>query len=544
MRNGLYILLVCLCGLHACDGHRTYPGLLDRAEALMQEQPDSALVLLQRVHANALQEEGVQARYALLYTQALEKNDLSIPAGDSLINMAVRYYEKARSPHYKALAYLYQGVVYKQMDSLSLAISSYMRAAEVVDRKQNAYVYGLTQSYLAVLYQDQEQYDKALGLYRNALIAFKDAGHLQNVYYSMGRLGDLFHLSNMADSAAYYYAVARKMAAEQRDTVYLYYMDISSVPQLLEQKEYASAKAVLLDAFYKYKGGIIPEECYSDMGHLYLGLQQLDSARYYAQLALQNPAQTVAEYKWNLSLIQEIARQEEGWEKAFGHQMQYMHVKDSVWQIRYQQDIRLIEANYHREKAEYEKENLWYRNLVLSLILISFALLFLVLLFSGIWLFKRWKKHQFLREQVREARHASTQQAMWQSISNKWDVQLFLLPFRRIQDNADEKAFHASILKIADMHYPGFCTWLRHRTPELTDAELCLSCLLFSEIRGKELQRLCHVPRTQTMQTRCYRLYKKLGIQLGKGTSGSFRDVLIALYCETEPLKSHLRTDL
>lgn len=63
---------------------------LDAAEVLMEERPDSALRLLSRVDGRMLTGEP-QARYALLLSQAYERNYIDV-ADDSLICIAVRYY--------------------------------------------------------------------------------------------------------------------------------------------------------------------------------------------------------------------------------------------------------------------------------------------------------------------------------------------------------------------------------------------------------------------------------------------------------------------
>ena len=47
---------------------------LDEAEALLQNKPDSALTILQQLKSEGSQAE--QARYALLYSEALDKNHI------------------------------------------------------------------------------------------------------------------------------------------------------------------------------------------------------------------------------------------------------------------------------------------------------------------------------------------------------------------------------------------------------------------------------------------------------------------------------------
>lgn len=63
---------------------------LDEAEALIQNKPDSALTILQQLKSEGSQAE--QARYALLYSEALDKNHIKA-TNDSLIRRAWEYYK-------------------------------------------------------------------------------------------------------------------------------------------------------------------------------------------------------------------------------------------------------------------------------------------------------------------------------------------------------------------------------------------------------------------------------------------------------------------
>ena len=60
---------------------------LDEAEALIQNKPDSALTILQQLKSEGSQAE--QARYALLYSEALDKNHIKA-TNDSLIRRAFK----------------------------------------------------------------------------------------------------------------------------------------------------------------------------------------------------------------------------------------------------------------------------------------------------------------------------------------------------------------------------------------------------------------------------------------------------------------------
>ncbi|MDE7237391.1 MAG: hypothetical protein K2N66_06170, partial [Paramuribaculum sp.] len=82
-------ILLCV-GLAACGGDRDIERQLDRADAMMDHAPDTALMLLDSMCVDRLG-GGQRARYGLLYTKAATKNYTPL-AYDSLIGMAVDYY--------------------------------------------------------------------------------------------------------------------------------------------------------------------------------------------------------------------------------------------------------------------------------------------------------------------------------------------------------------------------------------------------------------------------------------------------------------------
>ena len=85
--------------------------VLDRAETCMAERPDSSLYLLRTLDKRHISGSLRKARYALLYSQALDKNYIDVD-NDSLIRVAVDYYKGHGTSHEKALAYFYLGRVY------------------------------------------------------------------------------------------------------------------------------------------------------------------------------------------------------------------------------------------------------------------------------------------------------------------------------------------------------------------------------------------------------------------------------------------------
>lgn len=127
MRFILFVVLTVLAFI-GCSGNSQIEECLNKAEEMIEELPDSALVLLKSVDGFTLRNcDRQQARYALLYTKAQYKA-YQDPISDSLINIAVDYYEEHGSDEEKFYAYLYQGLVNLEMLNFENGASSLLRA--------------------------------------------------------------------------------------------------------------------------------------------------------------------------------------------------------------------------------------------------------------------------------------------------------------------------------------------------------------------------------------------------------------------------------
>ena len=89
-------LLLILGALMACNDPKPVTDTLHRAEALMNEHPDSAWTLLNTISPDEMGQNRTRALYALLYTQAQDKTYRD-ETNDSLISVAVDYFRRTSS---------------------------------------------------------------------------------------------------------------------------------------------------------------------------------------------------------------------------------------------------------------------------------------------------------------------------------------------------------------------------------------------------------------------------------------------------------------
>lgn len=141
---------------------------LDRAEREMIDNPDSAELILNSIPRNQLNSRALKARFALLYSQALDKCYIDTD-NDSLIRVAVDYYSRRGSDHEKAKAYYYESVVYRNAKDIDSQVKSLVKAHEFAHKTTDAYLEGLIHNKLGQLYHSQKQFDKALISHQRAV---------------------------------------------------------------------------------------------------------------------------------------------------------------------------------------------------------------------------------------------------------------------------------------------------------------------------------------------------------------------------------------
>lgn len=89
MRNLFYIVM--LLAVSGCGFTTTDCKALDAAQRLMTSDPGAALERLNRVDVSEFRDSATMARWALLYSEAIVANNLTVPT-DTVVNIAIDYY--------------------------------------------------------------------------------------------------------------------------------------------------------------------------------------------------------------------------------------------------------------------------------------------------------------------------------------------------------------------------------------------------------------------------------------------------------------------
>ncbi|MEQ2772552.1 tetratricopeptide repeat protein [Bacteroides thetaiotaomicron] len=254
-----------------------------KVEKCMDLCPDSALNLLKGIHDPEKLWGESQATYALLMTQAMDKNYMKF-SSDSLIALALNYYTITQtSPVMYAKALFYHGRVMLELDKEEEALKSFLAAKDVYERTKDHKMLALILEEIGMINRRQELFDDALSNFRGALdthIRLKDSLGIISVSQNIARV---YLFKSQWDSCSYYYNNALEIAVKKNlsEISILHELGIlyRSMQELSEAERYfLAAYEKETDEEKKYM------ECLS-LGYLYMQMGQTEDARKYLKMS-------------------------------------------------------------------------------------------------------------------------------------------------------------------------------------------------------------------------------------------------------------------
>lgn len=256
---------------------------LNHAEALMSKQPDSAKIFLESINPNVIRTAKKQARYALLYSQALDKNYID-ETNDSLIRKAIDYYREHGPEREQMLAYYYLGRVQFNARSYQSAILSFLEAEKFAMLVNDTFFSGLIYRNISEIHNMAYNAEEELKYARKSLDCFSRIDAPQYRGYALLRMSIAYN--NISDRVreAEFLDRAIEVAQECADTI-LWGACLNNYAQYYEiQRNYRKAKDAILAIRDKLMLPINLSD-YSILAHCYARERQIDSMIFYLRQA-------------------------------------------------------------------------------------------------------------------------------------------------------------------------------------------------------------------------------------------------------------------
>ena len=262
---------------------------LERAETCMEADAACAYGCLQQIDptSDELTEEE-RAKYALLRVQAMHKCRMPL-SDDSLINVAVAYYQAKGEKHLLAKALLYKGLVHKQNRQVERAAAAFVASernfAQVDDNQYKA----LLSDHYGMLLFNQTMYEEALRYFKQTREYEMKGDSVHYVVSTYRRMAMVYDLLGHNDSARTCYTDGLAYAEEKGVRSRNYYLLLQNYASFLtEREEYLEAERLLLQCAGQLSDSVYAHTLNSSLATLYYEKGEYETAIEYAEKTLRS----------------------------------------------------------------------------------------------------------------------------------------------------------------------------------------------------------------------------------------------------------------
>lgn len=545
------VAIVLFLIMGACNNHPQAPILLE-VEKIIEEQPDSALSILNKVeNINQLSEKD-HATYCLLLTQAQDLNYIT-HTSDSLIKIAATYFEKSNDKHKASLSYYYMGRVNTDLHDALKAQEFYLKALEIGEKTKDYHLLAKICNNLGTLYNYQDIYDLALPMQKKALyyINMEQKQDTVNMSYILRNTARTFTLMNLEDSAVIYHKQALKYSRPYNISSIL--VDLGNIyiykNEYVEAKKYidlAQNSTTILKTLYPI---------YLSKGKLLSAMGQLDSAKYYLTQCSQSS--NIYTQAGSLYHLAQVALKENDLNNYVKYTETYSTLRDSITKHSHFENIRIAQSMFNYQRIAKEKDQFEKKAAQRMIFIYQVIIIFFLTIAIFIFIFKREKIKKKRLTELKEEQYKRSQQyiennnkqifQLTETLHSKQEemseVERQLYEARKLMLEMEnrqifekqgtilllEKDFHNSSIyirihreddiqlspseweelhQLIDATYPDFTNRLIRLYPQISIEEIHICYLVKMQLSIKKIAFIMHITSSGVSQYR-RRLYKK-----------------------------------
>lgn len=397
----LILMLLCVCFSFSCQKtSETISPDLAMIDTIMWNYPDSALTLLEEMSGNNFYNKLEEATWCLFYTQAQDKNYVK-HLSDSLINIALDYFDSRDDWRRKSQAWFYKGQVLQDMGRKEEAVTCYVRAKDMFGYFHDPSFASLVCRSLGSLYRNQKLYDESLEQLREgvryAAQVAKDA-YLSQAFSELGRT---YTECAEWDSARYYFECSLENAKLIKDSrteamavgeLSVLFRSVGDLENSLEYKK-KELDIELRHGYLRY----LPQTEYG-IGATFYEMGELDSAKIYFEGSLRTSnLYTVRGAYKGLYLV---SSKQGFYKEAIAYNKHFHLYNDSISNMENAKMIAEIQTKYDNEKLENERKDLLLDNNKLQRCLLWGGIFVIVFIGLVAFLYQRklWLKERLVRK--------------------------------------------------------------------------------------------------------------------------------------------------
>ena len=489
--------------------------VLEDVDSYIEARPDSALAVLEGINKSELTSKELEAKYALLLSQALDKNYIDLQS-DSIIAPAVRYYENHGTPDERLLTHYYRGVIYLNDGDRESAMESYIKAERYVDECRD---YGvIARLYTAKMNLYQYAYDFASALEQEEIASsyfLKDKDTIRYISTLNTITGLKMQLGQYSEAYQYLDKIKslwNNLDEYQKSIYYSNMLHLSKSDSVLNTgsilKEYVSE---------------ISNHQYADwlnIANAYISVSDYQSASDAIDRYIEYGGIANAPYYWTLALLYEGLKE---YEKSNSAYKEYFKITGEENVVILESDTKFIEERHKKEIELIDAEHSKERITLISIIAILCAVIIIYLIRKQLQIRTAEKKQleiekkryeQLYADAIAE-RDALTKMIEDSSVKDETKAVIrerlevlnkVIISHITDTSSANKKAYQELEALVADKesfiestrltiegNNPEFIAALKKQG--LTDEEINICCLYVIGLKGKDIKAYTSQPR-------------------------------------------------
>ena len=227
MKQYIIGIILTLC-LASCGQHSKHWETLTQVEAFIEERPDSALAVLQRIATEELSSKEEKAKHALLssialYNNFIEKTDFDV------LQPAIDYYKNNGTPTEQMLTLFYQGQIHRINSQYAQALACFGEAIKIDENSKDIQTKARIYDAQGDVYRVLTKWDETI---KSKLCAAENFSKLNNTDSYVSSLLDVFYTYTQngdSISAGRYHNKCndylKDISSKTRNKYYCYYLN-------------------------------------------------------------------------------------------------------------------------------------------------------------------------------------------------------------------------------------------------------------------------------------------------------------------------------
>ncbi len=386
----------------SCD--RRVNEQLDSIEDSLSTDPADAYEKLTSISTKQLRSKSTQARYALLMSLAMDKNYIDTD-NDSLIRVAVNYYQDGRNTSYKMLSFYSLGIVQRNAHKTTAAIVSFLKSEELAAELSDYHYLGLVYRNMAALYRKCHDVDQELRYFQKSVAAFDKEGASLYSAYSQLEEARAFMGKGMFSRADSVLRSVETFARNNNDHPLLRYVLVDrAINKMSSFSDYRDAHRII--SFYseadKIGGGQKETVDYGTLARAYDKMNVPDSVAHYLTLA-KSSAKTSLDSVHLCNTLAAIFSSHGDFRSANEQYVKGVDIHNRMVFNQEHQKMANAISEYNREEAN--QQSLLARNrlrMLVFLCLFIIALIIIIVLSVNLWQRQVSEKNRIIKEKDRK----------------------------------------------------------------------------------------------------------------------------------------------